>query len=974
MGSNSNNRRENGTQRDPAAGSTDRASHQQEIDRLNAELADLRLLVENANDLMVKVDLRGRFLFVSPSYCEFFDRTPAQLLGRTFMPLVHEEDRSDTARAMQALFKPPYQSYLEQRVMTPAGWRWLAWSDTGLADAKGEVQEIIGVGRDITEQKLAELALRENEVRYRQLFEHMGDGVALYQSVDEGHDFIFLEVNRAAEKIMRIERDVIAGKRVTQAFPGVVDIGLLDVFRSVWRDGQARYHPAKKYTDERLTLWVDNFIMKLPNGEIVAIFEDLTAQRIAEQRLRESEKRLTDSQAYAHVGFWELEADMRTAFWSDEIYRIAGIKPDGTAGPALLRKVVHPDDMDGVVASLRHSLQQKVEHHIEYRMLHPDGSERWVECRAQPVCDHHGEATKLSGFLQDISERKAAETALRQSEERFELAMKGANDGLFDWDLVAGSIYLSPRWKEMLGYPDAELASTLDNWKRLIHPDQRADVVALLDAYKDGQRDTFEIEYAMQHRDGPWIDVLARAYVVKNEQGIPVRVVGTHVDISARKKAEKEIQHLAFHDSLTGLPNRLLFHESLEQQLAKGRRDGKQFALLLLDLDHFKEINDNLGHPVGDQLLQAVAQRISGVIRSSDLLARLGGDEFALLQRDISSASEAPVLAAKVIAAVDEMFVIDGNTIHTSVSIGIIIPDSNTMDGTRLMSFADVAMYKAKEAGRGRFAFFEDAMTIELQREMQLCEQLRTAEAEQQLFLLYQPQFELATGRLSGVEALLRWQHPEHGVMSPEAFLPIAEKRGLIKKLSLFSLGESCRQARTWLEQDLEFGHIAVNLCAAQVNSESFYDVIKSVVDESGVDANSIEFEFTETALMKSKAAVLDAINRLVADGFRFAIDDFGTGFASFSYLRHFHADKIKIGPSFTRRLLRDKNDAAIVKAIIDLGQSLGLDTVAEGIENEQQAEMLKQLGCRYVQGYLYGRPMSASDIEALLTKHRMVD
>jgi diguanylate cyclase (GGDEF)-like protein len=493
-------------------------------------------------------------------------------------------------------------------------------------------------------------------------------------------------------------------------------------------------------------------------------------------------------------------------------------------------------------------------------------------------------------------------------------------------------------------------------------------VLEALHAYKSGQRDKFELEYRMHHRDGHAIDVLARAYVLKDEQQQPLRVVGTHIDISARKRAEKEIQHLAFHDSLTGLPNRLLFNETLAQVLANMERDGHQFAVHLLDLDHFKEVNDNLGHPVGDQLLQAVAQRISGLVRSNDLLARLGGDEFALIQQGIADPSETSVLAAKIIDAVNEAFPIADNVIHTSVSIGIAIPQAAKIDHARLMSFADVAMYKAKEAGRGTYAFFEDRMTDLLQREMQLCDQLRGAADAGELFLLYQPQYELDGRRMVAVEALLRWRHPQLGILAPADFLPVAERRGLIKRLSVFALQESCRQARDWLDRGVDFQHIAVNLCASQVNSTDFFDVVQSTVESFGLESACIGFEFTETTLMESSAPVRDAINRLAEQGFQFAIDDFGTGFASFRYLREFHADKLKIGAEFIRNIVDDANDAAIVEAIVGLGKSLGLKAVAEGVENSAQAKMLSAFGCDQVQGFLYANPMSATDLEILLS------
>jgi diguanylate cyclase (GGDEF)-like protein/PAS domain S-box-containing protein len=934
---------------------------------LREQLEDYRLLVANSHDLVVKVDSSGRFLFVSPSYCSLFGRTEEDLLGQRFMPLVHDDDRESTALAMTRLYSPPHHCYIEQRAMTASGWRWLAWSDQALLDCNGEVTAVVGVGRDVTDQKAAEVALRESEVRYRELFENMGDGVALYRVVGDAEDFTFLEINRSAEKILRIDRDSLIGRSVGEMFPGFEELGLLDVFRDVWRTDTSRYHPTRHYVDDRLDLWADNYVIKLPNGEIVSIFEDLTTQKRSEQRLLESERRLRDSQAYAHVGFWELFADKQRAQWSDEVYRIAGIEPHGNpAGPATLERLVHPDDFPRVIASLRNSLDTGREHRIEYRILRPDGETRWGECRARAQSDDRGRTEKLVGFLQDITERKQAELALQQSEERFELAMLGANDGLFDWDLESGDIYFSPRWKSMLGYADNELPNHLDSWRELARSAGREDVIRILESRHVGQRDKFEMEYQLPHRSGYAVDLLARAYIKKDKNAVPVRVVGTHVDISARKQAEKEIQHLAFHDSLTGLPNRLLFNESLAQNLTNFARDKMVFAVHLLDLDHFKEINDSLGHPVGDQLLVAVARRIRGVVRANDMLARLGGDEFALIQRGVSDTGEVSILARKIVNAMNEAFQLQDNLVRTAVSIGIAIPAADDVDASRLMSFADVAMYKAKKNGGAGFAFFEDSMTDHLRTEMVLCDRLRDALDGDALFLEYQPQIEIGSGRLEGVEALLRWRQADGRVLLPGAFLSIAERRGLIQRLSAFSLERSCQQAREWIDRGIDFGHVAVNLCAAQVHAADFVEFVVATVNEYSLEPGTIAFEFTETMLMESSPTVRDSINSLADLGFQFAIDDFGTGFASFRYLREFHADKLKIGPEFVQYITEDEEDRAIVESIIGLGRALGLKTIAEGVENKAQEAVLAELGCGFVQGYLYGGPMSAESLEKL--------
>lgn len=612
-------------------------------------------------------------------------------------------------------------------------------------------------------------------------------------------------------------------------------------------------------------------------------------------------------------------------------------------------------------------------------------------CWSQPIIGHAGQvlgtfaiyATRVmnpSGLDIEMIESAAelaailiehdrAENATRQAEEKARLLLESTTEGIFGLDLEGRVTFINPAAAVMLGYaPEALVGQPIHP---LIHhsqadgtplPSERCSILATLTQ----GRDCHAANEVLWRRDGSCFPAEYWATPVRRDHRIEGAVITFH-DISARQRAEAEIQHLAFHDSLTGLPNRLLFKEELGQALAGLRRDGKRFALHMLDLDHFKDVNDTLGHPVGDELLRAVTERLTRITRGTDILARFGGDEFALLQVRIGEISDAAALASKIIESLEQEFLIGDNRISINTSIGILIADQNCQDVDELITRADVALYKAKEAGRGTHAFFEDSMTQQLRREMEITRELTQAIQRDELFLEYQPQFDLGSGRLVGMEALVRWRHPREGVRQPGAFLPVAEKRGLIRPLSDWVLNAVCRRIRDWSDRGLEFGRVAVNLCAQQVGDPDFGDNILAVLERNGAHPEHLELEFTETVLIAADARTQADIVRLSELGIHFAIDDFGTGFSSMQYLRKFRTDKIKIDREFIQDVAHDPGDAEIVKATIALGTALGLITIAEGVETEEQAEFLRRHGCRQVQGYLYGRPQPPEDIERLI-------
>jgi diguanylate cyclase (GGDEF)-like protein len=441
--------------------------------------------------------------------------------------------------------------------------------------------------------------------------------------------------------------------------------------------------------------------------------------------------------------------------------------------------------------------------------------------------------------------------------------------------------------------------------------------------------------------------------------------------IRERWLAEDQIRYLALHDSLTGLPNRLQFRQHLDRAIARSRRHDQLMAVLCLDLDRFKDVNDTLGHPTGDALLEEVAARLRASVREIDLVGRLGGDEFAVVAEDLDAADGAVRLARRLCTALGELYQVNGHEVSTSASIGIALGPMDGKSAEILMKEADLALYRAKQDGRSTFRFFEPAMDAALQKRRQLENDLRRAlRGNNELYLDYQPQFDLESGKLTGYEALVRWLHPADGDVSPSTFLPIAEETGLIAPLGEWVLRTACTYARTW-EHDLT---LAVNLSPAQFKTQDIEALVKNVLDETGFEPRHLELEITEVTLLQNTDAVMETLKNLDQLGVAIAMDDFGTGYSSLSYLTRFPVKKIKIDRSFIDTLGTSPQTSAIVSSIVGLGQSLHVTITAEGVETEDQAEMLKQWGCNQVQGFYDGRPEpEVPESEEAILSHSLV-
>jgi diguanylate cyclase (GGDEF)-like protein/PAS domain S-box-containing protein len=663
-----------------------------------------------------------------------------------------------------------------------------------------------------------------------------------------------------------------------------------------------------------------------------------------------------------HDEHWTME------FVSEGCLALTGYQPQDLVLNRRLsfEQLMHPEDRARVRTLVGGALRQRRRYEVEYRLVHADGGSRWVWERGAGSFDDQGQVESLEGIIQDITERKRSEESLAEAERRYRSIFENAIEGIFQSTPAAGYVTVNPALARMYGYDSPEqLIGLLRDIDRQLYvqPGRRAQFMAAL--ARDGSVTNFESQ--VHRRDGSVMWISENAREVRDAEGRLLMYEGTVEAITERKLHDAAMRYQATHDALTGLPNRLLLQERLQQALDMARDRGEQLAVAFIDLDQFKLINDSLGHHTGDALLRTMAQRLQACLRDGALVARQSGDEFVVLLTRTHRGAIA-YLAGLMLDAISQPCVIGGRELRVSCSIGISLYPGDGEDAATLLRNADMAMYRAKEAGRNNVQYYTAELQAGIAGRLELLTRMGQAVERGEFRLHYQPKFDLRSGRITGAEALLRWESPQ-GMVMPETFIPLAEETGLILSIGHWVMRTACQHNRAWLDAGIGPIPVSVNLSRRQIAHGDIAASVAAVLAETGLPAELLELEVTESMVLPDAEQAAAVMQRLRALGVRLSMDDFGTGYSSLSQLKRFPVQSLKIDRSFLREVTTDADSAAIVRAIISLGHNLDLRVLAEGVETAEQQAFLGANGCDELQGFYLARPMPAERFAELLRR-----
>jgi diguanylate cyclase (GGDEF)-like protein/PAS domain S-box-containing protein len=794
--------------------------------------------------------------------------------------------------------------------------------------------------------------MRTKQPNFELILSTITDGVVV---VDEHGMVLF--ANQSAEQIF--ERGPLLGTKL--AIPSTPDI-LASEINIIRRSGigwaELRSSPI---------LWEGQSAFLIAIRDITERKQSELVVQLGEDALRESEQKLRLAQEIANIGSWDFDLATSEMRWSEGLYRIYGVSP-ATCTPTSesLISLIHPDDQSAMQAWIASCAAGKRPGALRFRCIWPDGSLHFIEGRGTLMQDAKGGAVSMAGTAQDITERIQIELAIRIAATAFE-----SQEGMIVTDANGTILRVNAAFTATTGYTPEEVIgknpSILQSGRQ--SPEFYAEMWGFIN--KTGG---WEGEVWNRRKSGDLYPEHLTITAVNNSEGVVTNYVGTLTDVTMSKAASEEIHRLAFSDTLTGLPNRRLLQDRLTQAFASSARSGNEGALLFIDLDNFKTLNDTLGHDMGDLLLKQIADRLSSCVREGDTVARFGGDEFLVMledmgKHDIEAATLAEIIGNKILTVLSQPYQLSTQIYNSTCSIGATLFSNHKASVDELLKQADIALYQAKASGRNALRFFDPDMQVSISNRVALENDLRTAIAEHQFHLHYQVQVD-SSGHTLGAEALIRWMHPVRGLLSPLEFIPLAEETGLILPIGQWVLETACAQLASWqIDPATSSLTLAVNVSARQFRQDDFVAYVSNALQQHHFNPNLLKLELTESLLLAKIEDTIAKMQELKKLGIQFSLDDFGTGYSSLQYLKRLPLDQLKIDQSFVRDIFRDTSDQAIVRTIIAMAQTLNLAVIAEGVETEEQRLLLMGQGCTHYQGYLFGKPVPHDQFQAMLKK-----
>ncbi len=934
------------------------------------EDADLRLIAESIPHIVWMTTADGSSTYLNRQGRTYTGRPLGADHNPDWVALLHPDDAERAQRAWEHASRTQTPYHLDYRIRRFDGeYRWHAFRGLPIHDDHGAVVKWIGSATDIDDER------RSSAVR-RVADRHSAEALTLLETVLSTAPFGFGFVDRDF-RIVRVNETMAAvdGSSVAE----LVGRSVGDLAPELWPQLEPLFRHARDHDEEVVDVMVDRASAADPevlrhwltslypvslNNEVIGIgvvAVDVTEPVKAKLALEASRRRLAEAQRIAHVGSFELHLGSMEMTWSEEHYRILGLDSSLEPSTELMVSLVHPEDRVRVIEMWGDAVARRAPFEAVYRIVRSDSEERTVRARVVAEVGEDGALVSLIGTIMDETERIESERERQAAETRFEIGFEQSAIGSVITDLTGIPRRVNPALCRLLGRPASEL---LGRRSSEYSPPDEVPLDEVMRARLAAGHDTFEGERRYVRPDGSLVWVALHLTLVRDESGKPQYFFTQLLDLTARKRMEQELAHQALHDSLTGLPNRTLLTDRLVHGLAGSRRRGAQLGVIFLDIDRLKEVNDSMGHTAGDELLRHVGRQISGAIRPGDTVARIGGDEFVVVCDSVST-RETEEIAGRVLDALSQPCGSTGEEMTTTASLGIAVADEHATPES-LLRDSDAAMYRAKERGRGRIELFDEALRSRDERRTATTSSLHRALERDEFIVEYQPIVELATGKMVSAEALLRWQHPERGLVPPHEFITLAEETGLIVPIGAWVLDQSCPELARWQRIDPSMT-VAVNLSVRQLLDPGMAPRLAAVLLQSGAAAAGVSLELTESVFMEDVDFFGNTLARLKRLGVRLTIDDFGTGYSSLSYLKRFPVDAVKVDRAFVDGLGTDPHDSALVAAIVAMAAALDLEVTAEGVETQDQLAHLKRLGCRRVQGFHLARPMSADALMQLV-------
>jgi diguanylate cyclase (GGDEF)-like protein/PAS domain S-box-containing protein len=926
----------------------------------------LRAVLENTSDVICVLGKDGTFLYVSPAIEGVLGYPPRELLGTVGFDYVHAEDAAFVAMSFAEIARTPgVHAPVEFRARAADGS--LRYVQAILNNRLGDpvLGGVVVTFRDLTERTHA-----EEEIRFHaRLLDAVGQAVV---AIDPGGRVVYW--NKTAEESLGWSAGDVRGRSVLEAALPEQTLNQREEIMFWLRDGRSwsAEFELRRRDGSHFPAIVTTTPVLDERGELVCIIgvsTDITDRKQAERALRRSRRRFRSLVRNSSDVITILDENGTVRYESPATEQITGYAPEERLGRHGF-ELIHPEDRERlrrVHAEVRN--EPGARRSAEIRSRHKDGSWRHLEAVVHNLLGDPS-VRGLVVNARDVTERKDAEDRLREAEQRYRTLVEQIPAIIYVDEAGESSrtTYVSPQNEAILGYHPEEILKDPDHWVKTMHPDDRERVLA--EARRtDETGKPFRTEYRQISRGGRVVWLRDEADLVRDEAGKPLYWLGVQTDVTERKAMEGELRRLAFHDRLTGLPNRQLFMDRLGQALERTRRKKNiKIGVLFMDMNGFKDINDSLGHEVGDLLLVVAAQRLQRCLRPEDTLSRFGGDEFIVLLEGIGDPDEAARVAERITEELKKPFAVEGRELFVSISIGIAMGDVREKLPETLLRDADIAMYRAKERGSG-YEFFAPAMYEGAVARLNLQNDLRRAVELGQFVLHYQPMTSLRTGNVTGLEALVRWRHPERGLLAPLEFIPISEEIGTIVPLGLWVLKEACRQAKEWQHRYPKSPPLSmsVNLSARQLQDPGIVAQVADTLEEVGLDPSTLILEITESGLAGHPVDTADRLRELKDLGVGLAVDDFGTGYSSLSYLKHLPIDRLKIDRTFVGDLSTDHANTSIVMATVTLGHALGIEVVVEGVETADEYDAVRTLDCDIGQGYYWSVPHSAEEAEVLL-------